>query len=64
MKVPPYVVHVKYKTTTYSGIDAGTPKHAEIVASTSIFMGFSCGKLGERAWIAGLLTARERAFSD
>jgi hypothetical protein len=43
-KVPPHVVHVKYKTTRYSGVQVDTPRMGTRGVGGSFFLGFCCGK--------------------
>ena len=57
MKVPPHVVRVKYKTTRYCGVEVDTPRMRVRVGSTSVFLGFSCGKLWKGASFAGFVNA-------
>jgi hypothetical protein len=58
LKVPPYLVHVKYKTTTSSGAEVDTPGTRPQGPSTSDFLGFLCGKLREAALLVGFVNAR------
>ena len=53
LKVPPHVVRVKYKTTRSSGGEVDTPRTRRFMRPTSVFLGFSCGKLRQWASFAG-----------
>src|ERR1700744_739126 len=53
LKVPPHVVRVKYKTTRSSGSEVDTPRTRRFMRPTSVFLGFSCGKLRQWASFAG-----------
>jgi hypothetical protein len=53
LKVPPHVVRVKYKTTRSSGSEVDTPGTRRFMRPTSVFLGFSCGKLRIWASVAG-----------
>jgi len=44
MKVPPALVHVKYKSTICCGDDADTPQMGTGSKRDSVFLGFCCGK--------------------
>lgn len=53
LKVSPHVVRVKYKTTISSGDEVDTPRTRRFTRTTSVFLGFSCGKLRRWASVAG-----------
>jgi hypothetical protein len=53
LKVPPHLVRVKYKTTRSSGVEVDTPGTRRFTGPTSVFLGFSCGKLRIGAPFAG-----------